>query len=548
MKILTIYLLIIYFIVFIKNVVNCEIEQLMINGCEKFDESGDVCIKLKKLNFYTINSVGQPLTRDLLDYVENQLSINQDDNKLILTSENQFNVYLNEDQFKFLNEKKKEFGLEIKLNLVKNLEEILGATIQTEMDKLKRITVLLESMRYNYNKGGSSTAYGQSPFLVRSESGIIDYNHYLNYNQLTDFMKKISNYYPNQSKLYSIGKSSLGRELWAIDLSNFQLKKNNNNNNNNKFKQNVKLVGNMHGDEVVGRQMLIYLIDHLLYRNSKVDKEYVELFENLIISIVPSMNPDGYELGQRENANHFDLNRNFPDKFVGSSSELYKKIQPEVQSIIDWSKERNFVMSANLHGGSLVANYPFDSTRASDNGYGFGIQYPTTDDVVFRRMALTYSLNHAKMYQSKEFLGGIVNGAKWYTLRGGMQDYNYDFTNGMEITLELSSEKIPKSIELNRFWNDNRNALVKFISLPLSMSIFGRVTNNNNENLFAQIQISNNDKIVTTDPSNGYYSRLLDDGFYNVTVSSFGYKSITKSILLNPNSRENIDFILDFEN
>ncbi|KAN0038898.1 hypothetical protein ACTA71_001090 [Dictyostelium dimigraforme] len=548
----------------------------MINGCEKFDESGDVCIKLKKLNFYTINSINQPLTRDLLDYVENQLSINQDDNKLILTSENQFNVYLNEDQFKMLNEKKKEFGLEIKLNLVKNLEEILGSSIKSEIDnKLKRITVLLDSIRYN--RGGSNNINNnQSPFPIKSESGIIDYSHYFNYNQLSDFMKKISNYYPNQSKLYSIGKSSLGKELWAIDLSNFssqfsssqnnnsnsktiknqqqqqqqqQQQTNNkkNNNENLKFKQNIKLVGNMHGDEVIGRQMLIYLIDHLLYRNSKSDKQYVDIFENLIISIVPSMNPDGYELGQRENANHFDLNRNFPDKYVGSSSELYKKIQPEVQAIIDWSNDRNFVMSANLHGGSLVANYPFDSTRANDNGYGFGIQYPTTDDVVFRKMALTYSLNHAKMYQSKEFLGGIVNGAKWYTLRGGMQDYNYDFTNGMEITLELSPEKIPKSIELNRFWNDNRNALVKFISLPLTMSIYGRVTNFENQNLFAQIQISNIDKIVTTDPSNGYYSRLLDDGFYNVTVSCFGYKSITKSILLNPNSRENIDFILDNE-
>ncbi|KAK5579091.1 hypothetical protein RB653_008770 [Dictyostelium firmibasis] len=532
----------------------------MIGGCEKLDESGDICVKLKKLNFYTINSVNKPLTRDLLDYIENQLSINQDDNKLILTSENQFNVYLYDDQFKMLNEKKNEFGLDIKLNLVNNLDQILGATIKAEIDsKLKRITVLLDSMRKSgNNNNNNNNINNQSPIPVKSESGFIDYSHYFNYIQLSDFMRKISNYYPNQSKLYSIGKSSLGRELWAIDLSqqnsngNYNsnskyMKSRQSNNNSLKFKQNVKLVGNMHGDEVVGRQMLIYLIDHLLYRYSKGDKQIVEIFDNLIISIVPSMNPDGYELGQRENANHFDLNRNFPDKFVGSSSELYKKIQPEVQAIIDWSNERNFVMSANLHGGSLVANYPFDSTRANENGYGFGIQYPTTDDVVFRKMALTYSLNHAKMYQSKEFLGGIVNGAKWYTLRGGMQDYNYDFTNGMEITLELSPEKIPKSIELNRFWNDNRNALVKFISLPLSMSIYGRVSNIDDQNLFAQIHISNNDKMVTSDPLNGYYSRLLDDGFYNVTVSCFGYKSITKSILLNPNSREKIDFILDYE-
>ena len=34
------------------------------------------------------------------------------------------------------------------------------------------------------------------------------------------------------------------------------------------------------------------------------------------IWIMPSMNPDGTELGQRYNANGVDLNRNFPDQFV----------------------------------------------------------------------------------------------------------------------------------------------------------------------------------------------------------------------------------------
>jgi hypothetical protein len=36
-------------------------------------------------------------------------------------------------------------------------------------------------------------------------------------------------------------------------------------------------------------------------------------------------------------------------------------MQPEVAAVMQWSKQHNFVLSASLHQGALVANYPHDA-------------------------------------------------------------------------------------------------------------------------------------------------------------------------------------------
>ena len=49
----------------------------------------------------------------------------------------------------------------------------------------------------------------------------------------------------------------------------------------------------MHGDETVGRQLLIYLAEYLLQqygRNSRI----TQLVDNTEIYLMPTMNPDGF--------------------------------------------------------------------------------------------------------------------------------------------------------------------------------------------------------------------------------------------------------------
>lgn len=97
----------------------------------------------------------------------------------------------------------------------------------------------------------------------------------------------------------------------------------------------------------------------------------------------------------------------------------------------------------------------------------------TPDDDVFRHLSLVYAGNHAKMSRgvackssasTPSFQNGITNGAAWYPLTGGMQDYNYVWFGCYEVTLEISCCKFPPAHELKKYWTDNQLSLVKFLA------------------------------------------------------------------------------------
>ncbi|KAK7501785.1 hypothetical protein BaRGS_00006871 [Batillaria attramentaria] len=180
--------------------------------------------------------------------------------------------------------------------------------------------------------------------------------------QLEAFLTNISQTYPEITRLYSIGKSINGVDLWVIAIGESPR-------DHVTLRPNVKYVGNMHGNEVVGREELLHFIEYLVTNYGQMEN-VTHLLNTSTVHILPSMNPDGFAVASTEpacngigrgNAKNYDLNRNFPDFFRQATTP----IQQETQLIIDWITSTQFVLSANLHGGAVCVSYPFDTYLGS---------------------------------------------------------------------------------------------------------------------------------------------------------------------------------------
>ncbi|XP_017158160.1 carboxypeptidase M isoform X2 [Poecilia reticulata] len=298
--------------------------------------------------------------------------------------------------------------------------------------------------------------------------------------------------------------------------------------------------------QVLGRVLLLQLIAELV-RGYRDDETWsLQLLNSTRIHILPTMNPDGFDVADtnclmsqgRANQNGVDLNRGFPDAFAGlrKQQELNEEQrEAEVRAVIGWLRSETFVLSANLHGGAMVASYPYDN---SDRG-SVWMASPSIapDDDVFVHLAKVYSYNHASMHKgnlcddSGPFKDGITNGYNWYKLEGGMQDYNYVWAQCLELTLELSCCKFPQPEELPALWMDNKKALLAYIQ-QVHLGVKGQVFDGWGvpvQNAVVEVEGRRNMCPFRTNQHGEYY-RLLLPGSYNFKVSYPGHEVLTETL------------------
>ncbi|KAJ8019444.1 Carboxypeptidase M [Holothuria leucospilota] len=378
---------------------------------------------------------------------------------------------------------------------------------------------------------------------------LIDIGVYHNQVAMTSALKLLNEAYPNMTYLYDIGESMGGLTLWVIAIAG-ELP-----DQHMSLRPEVKYVANMHGNEVTGREFLLHFAEHLLSNYGK-DDNVTRLLDNTRIHLMPTMNPDGFEkshVGEcygefgRFNLNGVDLNRNFPDFF----EEIEGETQKETRAVMDWLKTEHFVLSANLHGGALVASYPLDNLDPAKKILYLSLRdlspySACSDDDVFRFLAMTYSAHHGRMriyYETTRyanfsaeygFKDGVTNGADWYAVSGGMQDYNYFEAGCFEITLELGSCKYPEPDMIEPLWKENQVPLLELLK-QAHRGIKGIVTDTLDDSAIFNASVRVVDRNVPQRTTKlGEFWLILLPGRYTIEVSKPGFRSELRAVEVPP--------------
>jgi len=113
----------------------------------------------------------------------------------------------------------------------------------------------------------------------------VAWNRYYDHAGLTAILVRLNRAYPDLTRLYSIGKSTQGRDIWCLEVTARNL-------GDPDRKPGMYIDGNIHGNEIQTSETVAYTAWYLCHQYGRLEK-ITELLDGRIFYLLPSINPDG---------------------------------------------------------------------------------------------------------------------------------------------------------------------------------------------------------------------------------------------------------------
>lgn len=423
-------------------------------------------------------------------------------------------------------QQRNEYYFSFKLNADDDLSKI-ARTIS--VDKVDGDVVVAYANNLNFmefKKLGHDITLLTPPSLIEehrmfdgNSRATYEWDSYPTYEAYEEMMFDFAQNHPDKCEIITLGTLSSNRKILVAHI----------NNGVSDGKPKFLYTSTIHGDETTGYIMMLRLIDYLL--ENQTLPEVQNVLDNIDLFVCPNTNPDGtYHGGNntvngatRANAQGIDMNRNFPDMNDGPHPDG-NPYATETEWLMDFAQNYQFTMAANYHGGAEVMNYPWDNETDLH-----------VDDAWWQLVSREYAdLCHQVNPNYMTFKNnGITNGAQWYMIGGGRQDYMNYYHKCREVTIECSDTKCPSGSQLPNFWNINKNSIFAYMNQCL-YGIHGVVTDmNTGAPVSATISISNHDNdysVVESQMPAGDFHRPIKGGTYNVVVTANGYYPFQQTV------------------
>ncbi len=138
-------------------------------------------------------------------------------------------------------------------------------------------------------KAGNPARHSFPALGIAAERKVqVAWDRFYDHAGLSAILSRLHKAFPELTRVYSIGKSTQGRDIWVLEVTARDV-------GDPARKPGMYIDGNIHGNEVQTSETIAYTAWYLCHQYGRIDK-VTSLLDRCVFYLLPTINPDGRDL------------------------------------------------------------------------------------------------------------------------------------------------------------------------------------------------------------------------------------------------------------